>query len=212
VSQQRLKQHHKSTRLPLRLMMGLALSLIAFPIQAQLAVSTDDIVQALQPKPRPRTRGLAAPVLSPSDTTILDKARHTTRGLSVQERTDLANVVAKSAMPAMDFEITFSLDSAALTEPAKATLAKLGEALRRPELVSMTFLVAGHTDASGTAPHNLALSQQRANAVKTFLMAGYGISQDRLVAVGYGQEQLKNSDAPLAGENRRVKIVNMGAN
>jgi hypothetical protein len=31
---------------------------------------------------------------------------------------------------------------------------------------------------------------------------------DSLVAVGHGKKQLKNTTDPLAGENRRVQIVN----
>jgi hypothetical protein len=30
-----------------------------------------------------------------------------------------------------------------------------------------------------------------------------------MVTVGYGKTQLKNSDNPLAEENRRVQVVNM---
>jgi len=31
------------------------------------------------------------------------------------------------------------------------------------------------------------------------------------VAVGFGEEQLKSKDNPLAGENRRVQVVNMAS-
>jgi flagellar motor protein MotB len=45
--------------------------------------------------------------------------------------------------------------------------------------------------------------------VKQFLKDKYGIDASRLVTVGYGKTQLKNSSDPLAAENRRVQLVNM---
>ncbi len=33
---------------------------------------------------------------------------------------------------------------------------------------------------------------------------------DRLSVIGFGEEQLKNKEDPLADENRRVQIVNTG--
>ena len=48
----------------------------------------------------------------------------------------------------------------------------------------------------------------RADAVKRFLAEKYGVETDRLLTVGYGATKLKNSESPLAGENRRVQIVN----
>ena len=71
-----------------------------------------------------------------------------------------------------------------------------------------TFIVAGHTDAKGSETYNQGLSERRADAVKRFLSEKYGIEISRLVAVGYGATKLKISESPLAGENRRVQIVN----
>jgi flagellar motor protein MotB len=48
--------------------------------------------------------------------------------------------------------------------------------------------------------------------VKQFLSDKYGIEASRLVTVGYGATNLKNSENPLAGENRRVQIVNASDN
>jgi flagellar motor protein MotB len=44
--------------------------------------------------------------------------------------------------------------------------------------------------------------------VKRFLAGKYGVEITRLLTVGYGATKLKNSESPLAGENRRVQIVN----
>jgi outer membrane protein OmpA-like peptidoglycan-associated protein len=45
--------------------------------------------------------------------------------------------------------------------------------------------------------------------VKAFLAERFKIAAPRLISVGFGEEQLKNTTDPLAGENRRVQIVNV---
>ena len=85
----------------------------------------------------------------------------------------------------------------------------LGEALTSDDLKGRTFVVAGHTDAKGGEAYNQELSERRADAVKRFLAEKYKIDASNLVTVGYGKAQLKNAASPLAGENRRVQVVNM---
>jgi flagellar motor protein MotB len=58
--------------------------------------------------------------------------------------------------------------------------------------------------------HNQILSENRAKAVVMFLMQNFGISQTRLIALGFGETRLKNPNAPDAAENRRVEVVNLG--
>ena len=79
-----------------------------------------------------------------------------------------------------------------------------------PKLKGGTFLIAGHTDAKGSDEYNLALSQRRAASVKAFLIETFKVDEGRLSVIGFGEEQLKNKDDPLADENRRVQIVNTG--
>jgi outer membrane protein OmpA-like peptidoglycan-associated protein len=81
-----------------------------------------------------------------------------------------------------------------------------GEALSSDALVGYRFEIAGHTDDTGTKEENMKLSQERAEAVKTFLVNYYGISPDRLVARGYGESQPVASNDTEEGraQNRRV--------
>ena len=55
------------------------------------------------------------------------------------------------------------------------------------------------------------LSQRRAASVKAFLVETYHVDGRRLSVIGFGEEQLKNKEDPLADENRRVQIVNTGS-
>jgi outer membrane protein OmpA-like peptidoglycan-associated protein len=132
-----------------------------------------------------------------------------TRQITVEERKEIADVVKENDLPAIDLEVFFDYDSAAITGEALPILDKLGAALNSDKLKGSVFMVAGHTDAHGSADYNLGLSNARARSVREFLIKKYHIAPDQLVAVGFGEEQLKNPEDPDAGENRRVQVVNM---
>ena len=108
-------------------------------------------------------------------------------------------------------QILFAFNSADILPEAKPSLDELGKALTDPKLTGGTFLIAGHTDAKGSDEYNLALSQRRAASVKAFLVETYKVDEGRLSVIGFGEEQLKNKEDPLADENRRVQIVNTGS-
>lgn len=70
------------------------------------------------------------------------------------------------------------------------------------------IVIAGHTDATGSAPHNLKLSRERAAAVRDW-MQGMGDIPDSCFAVqGFGASQpiASNEDADGRRSNRRVDI------
>jgi outer membrane protein OmpA-like peptidoglycan-associated protein len=71
-------------------------------------------------------------------------------------------------------------------------------------------LVEGHTDSAGTAAMNMALSQQRADAVRQALIA-LGVAPERLSARGIGAARPVATNATSAGrrENRRVEVYLM---
>jgi len=139
---------------------------------------------------------------------IIDNAiRKAGRGLGRVERDELMAIAAEKAK--IDLEVNFDYDSAALTPDGVQALMALGRALNNSELSGSVFMIAGHTDAKGSAQYNLGLSERRAQAVKQFLMEKFKLPGVSLLAIGYGMEQLKDKDHPLGGENRRVQVVNM---
>ena len=108
----------------------------------------------------------------------------------------------------VELRIGFRLDSAELTEEAMAQLRELGAALVSEALGRAEIGVYGHTDASGAADYNLALSERRAQAVAAFLQEQAGIAAERFREVrGYGEERLREELPPGAGAQRRVEIA-----
>lgn len=103
--------------------------------------------------------------------------------------------------------ILFSSGHYELLPGAKANLDQVADALLAgdPDAV---FVVEGHTDSQGSAENNMALSQNRANAVRDYLV-GRGIPPDRITAEGYGEDRPIADNASRVGRanNRRVEIV-----
>ncbi len=71
-----------------------------------------------------------------------------------------------------------------------------------------SLLLEGHTDNVGDDANNLVLSENRAAAVRDYLI-GVGIPAQRIESKGYGEAQPIDSNATKAGRqrNRRVKMT-----
>jgi outer membrane protein OmpA-like peptidoglycan-associated protein len=117
---------------------------------------------------------------------------------------------AEASGPAVAVDIKFALNSADLTDQAKATLKQMAAAMKSDQLASYHFLLEGHTDTTGSADYNLALSKRRAEAVRAYLSGELGVDAARLDAVGRGEEALLDPNHPTSPVNRRVQVVNMG--
>jgi outer membrane protein OmpA-like peptidoglycan-associated protein len=108
--------------------------------------------------------------------------------------------------PVRNFLVFFDFDKASLTPRAMdivkeaANVAKAGQDAR----VTCT----GHTDTSGPANYNMALSLRRANTVKDALVRE-GVSPTAISVVGRGEEALlvATGDGVREPQNRRVEIV-----
>jgi outer membrane protein OmpA-like peptidoglycan-associated protein len=67
-----------------------------------------------------------------------------------------------------------------------------------------TFLIEGHTDATGSDELNLVLSDRRAATVARILTDFYGIPPENIVTQGYGERYLKVQTQAAERLNRRV--------
>ncbi|MGB1558387.1 MAG: OmpA family protein, partial [Oceanococcaceae bacterium] len=76
---------------------------------------------------------------------------------------------------------------------------------------SIQVAIQGHTDAIGDAAYNQELSQRRAAAVQSFLLAR-GVHPEQLQARGYGESQplMPNDTAAGRAQNRRVELQMVG--
>ncbi|MEE9217914.1 MAG: OmpA family protein, partial [Acidobacteriota bacterium] len=102
--------------------------------------------------------------------------------------------------------ILFRSNEASLRPEAGLAFSKLaGILLLRPELHAT---IEGHTDSTGSAEHNLRLSQDRAAAVSDFL-EGQAVPAERLEAIGYGMDRPIADNRTPEGRrrNRRVEIL-----
>jgi outer membrane protein OmpA-like peptidoglycan-associated protein len=109
------------------------------------------------------------------------------------------------AQQSVNLNIPFEHNSSALQPQAAAQLQQLESALTSASLGKDRFMVAGHTDAKGSAQYNKQLSLKRAEAVKHFLVTK-GVAAGRLDTIGYGSEHLLAPDRPEDASNRRVEI------
>ena len=103
-------------------------------------------------------------------------------------------------------DVYFNKGSYKLMPEARETLQR--KALWLEKNPDVKVIIEGHTDEAGTKEYNFALGDQRAGAVKSFLI-GQGIQSSRLIAISYGNEQPIDSGGTAAAKakNRRVHFV-----
>lgn len=101
--------------------------------------------------------------------------------------------------------VTFEFNSDRLTANARDILQRAAGALKgQPDL---RVELAGHTDNVGAAAYNQSLSQNRAEAVRDYLI-DQGVQADQVTAKGYGESRpLMSNDTEEGRErNRRVEF------
>ncbi|WP_192254472.1 OmpA family protein [Mesorhizobium silamurunense] len=129
------------------------------------------------------------------------------RGICVGTEEECKSKNDKNAAPdktGLDMMINFGLDSAQLDQTARAELDEFAKALKDNRLSTFSFVVEGHTDASGPDRYNQNLSQRRAKSVAAFLTAN-GVHPDRLEAIGLGKSHPRVAN-PYDPVNRRVEM------
>lgn len=179
------------------LVTGAAAQTSAAPVLSNAQVTEDALVDALAVEP------------AYAD----DAASGATRGFRPAVRpgtasAKLATAPAKPAAPGKaSLLITFPTGSAELTPDTLKVLQTLGKALQSDRLAGFAFRIEGHADPRGTPEANIKLSEERAQAVASYLSNTLGVLPERLQPVGKGASEPLNPQQPDAPENRRVTIV-----
>lgn len=115
---------------------------------------------------------------------------------------------AEAPAPAPDYNfknIQFEFNSVVLKTGAYELLEKAATEIKKTS--DTQFVLNGHSSEEGSSSHNMSLSVDRANAVKTYLVNA-GIAASRIEVKGFGETKPVASNADEAGRalNRRVEI------
>ncbi len=102
--------------------------------------------------------------------------------------------------------VYFELDSSEVRSEFRPTISAHARYLAKNAQAKVTL--EGHADERGSREYNLALGEQRANAVRSLLLAD-GAASAQIQAVSYGEEKAAASghDESAWSQNRRVEIV-----
>ncbi len=102
--------------------------------------------------------------------------------------------------------VLFDYDSAKLDSSAKILLDAQSRFLRAN--TDLNFIIEGHCDERGTREYNLALGEQRATAVRDYLVI-QGIDPSRIKVISYGKEKpaVVGSNSMAWSKNRRAVTI-----
>jgi outer membrane protein OmpA-like peptidoglycan-associated protein len=106
-------------------------------------------------------------------------------------------------------DVLFDTGKYTLKPGTQVSLAKVSGILQ--SYPGLKLQVEGYTDSTGTPEFNQKLSENRADAVRDFLVS-MGVAQGNIVATGYGQNHPVAENNTIAGraQNRRVQLVVSG--
>lgn len=104
-------------------------------------------------------------------------------------------------------QILFGTGSADIAHSSEPLMRQIADVfLRNPNIERVE--IQGHTDSIGKREFNMQLSQDRADAVREWLI-GAGVAPSRMVARGYGPDHAlrPNNNAANRAANRRVQFI-----
>ncbi|MGR3541701.1 MAG: OmpA family protein [Hasllibacter sp.] len=138
---------------------------------------------------------------------LLAEAALPDRRFSLQQVRNVRAV--RNLVPTIELsDVNFALGSAAITAEEARDLASIGSemaaAIRQDP--GEIFLIEGHTDATGGAAMNLALSDRRAESVARALTEYFGVPPENMVVQGYGESNLLVPTLEAERANRRASV------
>lgn len=139
------------------------------------------------------------------------KARLEAENRAAKAQEDLAKLAAvkeeaRGLVITLSGSVLFASNKSELLPAAQNRLNQVADALLATKERKLT--VEGHTDSQGSSRHNQELSQQRADAVRSYLISR-GYPSDLIQAQGIGEDRpvADNSSAEGRANNRRVEII-----
>ncbi len=144
-----------------------------------------------------RTRGVAG---------FRREVERTERSLDDRLRDLNAEITETEVIVRLPGAILFDFDSTRIRPDAERTLTDLVGVLRG--FSGRPIRIEGHTDSIASDAYNQRLSEQRAQAVRDWLV-GHGIDTGALRVLGHGESRPVADNATAAGRqlNRRVEVI-----
>ncbi|MDR6772313.1 OmpA family protein [Azospirillum sp. BE72] len=169
----------------------------------EINYGTAPIPPAAQPAPQYNAQPTAQPAAQPAPSRPAQKQRRQEARMEAPAAEPPPAAQAGEAPQAFGFRINFALNSAEIPADSASYIDAVGALMKEDPNLGLT--VEGHTDASGSLPYNLLLSQRRAVSVGEYLVRVHQIDPKRITVDG------KGPTAPLAanpydGRNRRVEF------
>ena len=124
----------------------------------------------------------------------------------VEKEVEAAPTPVPEKMPDFKYNnIQFEFNSSVLKTSSYAILDQVASEMKK--FNSVKFNINGHASKEGTDQRNMTLSNDRANAVKSYLINA-GVEGENLTSEGFGETKPVASNETEAGRvlNRRVEI------
>ena len=146
------------------------------------------------PQPAPLAMPAPAPAPAPAPVMVVVPA---------------APVVAAPPQPrrvSFSADSLFGFDQSTVRPDSKAGLDTFARELQGTQYD--TIKVEGHTDRLGSTAYNQKLSQQRADAVKAYLVSSGGVAASKISAAGKGESTPVTQPENCKGERATPKLIN----
>jgi len=116
-----------------------------------------------------------------------------------------APVVAERRRVSFSADSLFAFDASAVRPDGKAALDGFAKELQGTRFDSIT--VEGHTDRLGSTAYNQTLSQQRADAVKAYLVTTDGLDAAKIASTGKGESTPATKPGDCKGNQPNAKLI-----
>jgi outer membrane protein OmpA-like peptidoglycan-associated protein len=188
--------------LPAAVLIAFAASLL--PAQSQTAPERDAIVSQLSQFDTGPELDLAA-----LKQRVLDKSRSRARNEPEPAKRPVP-VPEILNLPTFTVDIHFDTDTPVIRPDSYQAVGRIADALVNAQLLPYTFLIVGHSDATGKREANAILSQRRADSVRDVLVNTFKISSKRVQSLGLGEEQFVDQAHPTSPANLQIQILTIG--